>query len=194
MNEKRRSQRVDLLSSGWLLHNESKYSCRILNISRSGVLLGLKKSPHDFLIPGESCCLLLQQADNVIDYQRIEAQVVRLQSGTVVLEFTELKTDSYNLLDKLVLKELNFMNGGQKLINLGKEVAERNGMSLTVLSFDNGQLNPEREMHTLRLSSGEHSINVHLHSDEIEAFNGQNNSERTESKIHSAIERLTAMS
>jgi hypothetical protein len=193
MRENRRVQRVDLLSSGWLYHNGTKYSCRLENISRNGALVCLKIAPSGQLHPGDKCNLTLHQPDQEPQYHEIEAQVVRVEFNVTALEFTELETDSHDKLINLIQKELHFLEGGQKLIDLGREVAELKGIGLTAVYFDKGELNPEREMHTLRLSAGEQSINVHMHRDEIEEFYVPNDSKQTKAKIYHAIERLAAM-
>ena len=190
MREQRRFQRVELLASGWLFHNESKYNCRLKNISENGALISLKKTPVKSLGPGDRCSLMLCHADKDLQYPKIQAQIGRLEAEVVALEFTDSGTESHSMLEHLIQKELHFLGGGKKLLTLGREVAAQKGVGLTVLCFDNGELIPEREMHTLRLSTGKHSINVHLNRKEIEAFYGRNDSERTREKIYHAIERL----
>jgi hypothetical protein len=193
MRENRRVRRVGLLGNGWLHHNEAEYSCRLVNISSTGALVNLKKVPSDPLHPGDKCSLTLYQPDSEQHYQKVEAQIIRFESDEVALEFTELEKESQNVFSNLIQKEMHFLDGGQKLINLGRELAELIGIELTMVNFDNGELNKEREMHTLRLSTGEHAVNVHLHRDEIESFNVQHDSEQTKKKIYHAIERLSEM-
>jgi hypothetical protein len=190
MQENRRFQRVNYLSTGRLHHNDAIYNCRIDNISKNGALLLLKKTPSVMLSSGDSCYLLVCQADKELHYQKFEARIVRFESDVVALEFTELKHESQSILDILIQKELHFLDGGKKLIDMVLEVAASRGIGLTVACFDKGELNPEIEMHTLRLSAGEHTINVHLHREEIEAFNVQSDAEQTNAKICHAIERL----
>jgi hypothetical protein len=191
MRENRRVQRVNLLSSGWLYHNDSKYSCRLENISRSGALVRLKNAPRDPFLSGDKCTLTLHQPDQELQYHEIGAQIVRAESNVAALEFTELETESHDRIIGLIQKELHFLDGAQKLIDLGREFAALKGIGLTAVHFDKGELNPEREMHILRLSAGEHSINVHMHRDEIEEFYLLNDSKKTRAKIYHAIERLT---
>jgi len=152
--------------------------------------LSLKRTPHETTEPGDKCSLMLHQADNKQPYQKVDAQIVRFESDVMALEFTEEDSKPYDFIDHLVQKELHFLNGVKDLIRLGREVAEQHSVGLSVLCFDNGELNPEREMHTMRLASGEHSINVHLHREEIEAFHIQSDSGKTRAKIRHAIERL----
>jgi hypothetical protein len=192
MRENRRFQRVNYLGTGWLHHNESKYGCRLENISNNGALVRLKKTPGVSINPGERCSLMLHLEDKAQRYQDFEAKIVRFESGMAALEFSESEVESLEVLDNLVKKELHFIDGGQKIIDLGLKVAEMKGIGLTGVHFDKGELNPEREMHTLRLSAGENSINVHLHRKEIEAFYLQNGSEETRVKVCHAINRLHA--
>jgi hypothetical protein len=193
MKEHRRFLRVNYLGTGWLHHNEAKYSCRLENISENGALVSLKKVPREPLNPTDKCSLLLYQEDKDQKYQEFDAVIVRFESGLAALEFTESGIESHDLLENLIQKELYFINGGKKLIDLGLEVAKQRGIGLTLVHFDKGELNPERDVHTLRLSAGEHSINVHLNREEIEAFYVQNNAEQTRAKICNAIERLVAV-
>jgi len=191
MRENRRVQRVNLLSSGWLYHNDIKYSCRLENISRSGALVRLKSAPTDQFFSGDKCTLTLYQPDQEPQYHEIGVQIVRAESNVAALEFTESETESHDRIINLIQKEIHFLDGGQKLINLGRDFANLKGIGLTVASFDKGELNPEREMHTLRLSAGEHSINVYMHRDEIEEYFVRSDSKHTRAKIYHAIERLT---
>src|ERR1035437_6003592 len=105
--EKRRSQRVNYLNSGWLHHNDSKYNCRINNISQDGVLLVVKNTPDNSFQAGAKCYLMLYQTDKLPDYKRVDAQITRFESGEVALEFTELKKESYDFLENIVQKELH---------------------------------------------------------------------------------------
>jgi hypothetical protein len=193
MREKRRSLRVNYLGTGKLDHNQVKYNCRLENISSNGVLVSLKKEPDNPLNPGDGCSFILRQEDNKQLDQEIDARIVRFESEVAALEFTESAIESDEVLDTLIRHELHFINGGKKLIELGWKFAKRKGIGLTALYFDNGELNPVREMHTLRLAAGENSIKVHLHRREIEAFYARKDPEQTKVKICNAIERLSAV-
>lgn len=190
MIENRKYQRVNYLGTGWLHLNEAKYHCRLENISNNGALVRIKKTPGEPVNPGDKCYLKLHLEDERHDYHQVEARIVRFESDLAALEFNDLEIEANNLLDNLIQKEVHFINGGQMLIDLGLKAAFHKGIGLTAVHFDNGALNPEREIHTLRLSAGEHSINVHLHREEIEAFHADNGSEQTRTKIHHAVARL----
>ena len=193
MREKRRSLRVNYLGTGKLHHDEVKYGCRLENISSNGALVSLKMKPDNPLNPGDGCSFMLHQEDKKRLYHELEARIVRFESEAVALEFMGSAIESDEVLDTLIRKELHFINGGKKLIDLGWKFAKRKGIGLKVMYFDNGELYLEREMHTLRLSAGENSIKVHLHRREIEALYASKDSERTREKICHAIERLKAV-
>lgn len=192
MRENRRTERVNFLSAGWLHYNETRYACLLENISTSGVLLRVKKTINAPILPGEACKLLLAHENDDEQYHQVDARVVRFDANMAALEFTGLKNDSRNIIDTLIQKELCFIQGSQKLIDLGKEVAAAKGFGLTTAYFDKGELDPEREMHSLRLSAGEHTITIFLHRDEIEAFSHHADTEQTMAKIHHGIKRLHA--
>ncbi|MEI6703818.1 MAG: PilZ domain-containing protein [Deltaproteobacteria bacterium] len=191
MREKRRSLRVNYLGTGKLHHDEFKHNCRLENISGNGALVRLIREPDSPLNPGDGCTFMLHQEGKKQLYHEFAARIVRFESEVAALEFTESAIESGDLLDTLIRQELHFTNGGKKLIDLGWKFAKRKGIGLKVMYFDNGELIPEREMHTLRLSAGEHSIKVHLHRGEIEAFYARKDSEQTREKIFHAIERLS---
>ena len=154
--------------------------------------MSLKEAPHAPLHPGDKSRLMLYQENEGQRYQEFDARIVRFESDKAALEFTESVIESHDVLDNLIQKELHFIDGSQKLINLGREAAEMRGIGLTDLHFDSGKLLPEREIHTLRLSVGEHSIKVHLHRQEIEAYNAQIDSGEARAKVYHAIDRLNA--
>lgn len=191
MRENRRFLRVNYLGSGWLLYNDAKFNCRLENISENGALIHFKKTP-DVLIPNETCILMLHQEKKDKPYQEFVARIVRFENDIAALEFTDSGVESHRLLDELIRKELYLINGSQKLIDLGRKAAKKCGIGLTVSYFDKGEIIPEREMHTLRLSAGEHAVNVHLHRDEIEAFYGGKGSVKVKAKISHAVEQLKA--
>ena len=190
MRENRKFQRVNLLSSGWILHNGIKYSCRLENISKNGALVSLKLSLNNQLHPGDNCNLTISQPDQEPSFHEIGARIVRAEANVVALEFSEMGTESHERIVNLIQKELHLLEGGQKLINLAREVAGLKGIEATTIYFDKGELNPEREIHTLRLSIGEHSVYIHVHRDELEAFS-ISNTKPIEAKIYHAVERLT---
>ncbi|MDD5284239.1 MAG: PilZ domain-containing protein [Desulfuromonadaceae bacterium] len=194
MKENRRFLRVNYLGTGWLHHNKARYNCRLENISEKGALVSLKKAPDGLILAGDNCILMLDKEDKKQRYQEYDARIVRFETEMAALEFTETGTRSFDLLDNLIRKELQFTNGSQKLIDLVHEVAEKGGVGLTTAYFDKGEIDPEREMHTLRLSVGEQSINVHLLREEIEAYYARNDTEHVMAKINHAIERLIAYS
>lgn len=194
MREHRRFLRVNYLGAGWLHVNEGRYNCRLHNISNNGALVCLKKAPAVPINHGENCRLMLHQENKKTSYQEFDARIIRFESDVAALEFAESAIESDDTLDKLIRKELHFINGGKKLVDLGWKVAKRRGVGLTVVYFDKGELNPEREMHTLRLSVGKYSINVHLHREEIETFCVRSNFGETRAKICHAIDRLKAHS
>ena len=190
MREKRRSLRVNYLGTGKLHYNELKYGCRLENISGGGALVSLQKKPDSPLNPGDRCSFMLHRENKMQLYQEFDARIVRFESEVAALEFMGSAIESDEVLDTIIRKELHFINGGKKLIDLGWKFAKREGIGLKVMYFDNGELYPEREMHTLRLSAGENSIKVHLHRREIEAFYARIDSEQTKAKICHAIARL----
>ncbi len=190
MRENRKYLRVNFLNTGWLHHNECKYFCRLDNISRNGALVRLRKLPGEPFCPGDNCCLKLYMEEEGELYHNVEARVVRYEPEEVALEFIESGIESLDKLDNIIRKEFHFIDGGQKIIDQSLEIAELKGMELTVAYFDKGTLNPEREIHSLRLSDGGNSVNVHLNREEIEAFSAEKDSKHVKAKIFDAIERL----
>jgi len=191
MREHRRFLRVNYLGSGWLHHNAARYNCRLENISKTGALVMLKNETDISLHPGDKCTLMLHQEDKEQLYQEFDSRIIRFESGIAALTFTETSIASNDLLDDLIQKELHFINGARKLIDLGWEIAYLNGIGLTVMHFDKGELNLEREFHTLRLSTGDNSVNVHLHREEIESFHALSDAGHVSEKICHAIEQLS---
>jgi hypothetical protein len=191
MREKRRSLRVNYLGTGRLLHDEVAHNCRLKNISVNGALLSLKKKPDSPLNPGDRCIFMLHQEDKKQLYHELEARIVRFESEEAALEFTKSAIESDEVLNTLIRQDLHFIKGGKKLTDLGWKFAKRKGIGLTAMYFDSGEINRIREMHTLRLSAGEHSIKVHLHRREIEAFYARKDSDQTREKIFHAIEKFS---
>ena len=152
MKENRRFLRVNYLGSAWLHYDQSRYNCRFENISKKGALVCLKKLPDAPLDEGGRCRLMLHQEDMEQQYQEFDAKILRFKSEVAALEFTESAIASDEILENLVRKELCFINGGKKLIDLSRKIARRKGVTLKFIYFDNGELNLEREIHTLRLS------------------------------------------
>ena len=190
MKENRQFERVNYLKTGFLHHKDVKYKCRLDNISKNGALVSLIMKPDGMLNPDDQCFLMLYQEDKETHYQKLDARIVRFESNVAALVFTGLETEANSVLESLVQKELQFSNGGAKLIDFGREIAAHKGIVLTDVYFDQGELNKEREMHILRFSAGEHAISMHLHREEIEAFDARNNVEQIRGKISHAIERL----
>ncbi len=190
MNENRRNQRVNLLGSGWLSHNITKYSCRLVNISNSGALIILNNPPRDPLYSGNTCSLDILRADTNILYMTIDASIGRFDSGVAALEFVELSDEQLALLDNLMQKEFIFLDGGQALIEYVHEFAAEKGIYLESLCFDTGDMCLDVELHSLRLSAEGRFTEVHLHRDEIEAFHALKKIRLTETKIFDAFELL----
>lgn len=190
MNENRRNKRVNLLGSGWLSHNVTKYSCRLVNISNSGALIILNNPPRDPLYPGNTCSLEILRADTNNLYMTIEASIGRFDSGVAALEFVELSGAQRALLDNLMQKEFIFIDGGQSLIEYVQEVAAQNGVSLEPLCFTAGDMCQDVEFHSLRLSVEGRFTEVNLHRDEIEAFHALKRIRLTKAKISDAFARL----
>lgn len=191
MRENRRTDRVNYLSAGWLHFNETRYACQLENISTSGVLLRVKKTINIPFFPGDPCRLLLAHENDDDQYHQVDARIVRFDTNKAALEFTGLNSDTRTIIDSLIQKEQYFMHGSQKLIDLGRKIAEAKGIGLTTVFFDTGELDPEREMHSLRLSAGERTITIFLHRNEIEDFY-QSDTEQLVAKINHSIERLHA--
>jgi hypothetical protein len=190
MSDNRRNQRVNLLGSGWLSHNVTKYSCRLVNISNSGALIILNNPPREPLHSGNTCSLEILRADTNQSYMTIDASIVRFDSGVAALDFVELSDEQFALLDTLMQKEFIFIDGGQTLIEFVQEVAAEKGICLEPLCFDTGATCQDVELHKLRLSSEGRFIEFHLHRDEIEAFHALKKNRLTKTKIFDALERL----
>lgn len=193
MSEKRTFQRIKYLGSGWLHHNDTRYSCRLENISGGGALASLKKVSYYPLHPGDKCVLKLRHEDEEVGCMHIDARVVRFEADAIGLEFTGLNNEAQIMLDDLIQKEFNFHEGGKKIIDLGREVAAVKGVGLAMAHFDKGEFIMEREIHMLRLSTGRHAINVHMHRKEIENFNALKDTGKTDEKIFDAVRRLAEM-
>ncbi len=188
MNENRRNQRVNLLGSGWLSHNVTKYSCRLVNISNRGALIILNNPPRDPLYSGNTCSLEILRADTNNLYLTIDASIVRFDSGVAALDFVGLSGEQLALLDNLMQKEFIFIDGGQTLIEFVQEVAAEKGICLESLCFDTGDTCQDVELHSLRLSAEGRFTEVHLHRDEIEAFRALKKNRLTKTKIFNALE------
>jgi hypothetical protein len=190
MNENRRNQRVNLLGSGWLSNNVTKYSCRLVNISKNGALVILNNSPRDPLYSGNTCSLEILRADTNQSYMTIDASIIRFESGVAALDFFELNGEQLALLDNLMQKEFIFIDGGQSLIEYVQEVAAKKRICLESICFDTGDSCQDLELHSLRLSSEGRVTEVHLHRDEIEAFHALKKIRLTKMKIFDAFELL----
>ena len=190
MKEKRRSQRINYLGTGWLHHKGTQYFCRLENISLHGAMVGLKQVPSGPLDPGERCCLRLYQDAEGQRYRDLMAQIVRFESSVAGLEFIEVEDGAKNALETIIEKEQRLCDGAHRLIDLAREVAETRGIELTAVHFDKGELMPEREIHTLRFFAGGHAANVHLHRADIEGVCVYGGTEPARREIHKAIGRL----
>jgi len=190
MNENRSSQRVNLLGSGWLSHNVTRYSCRLVNISKNGALVILNNPSRDPLYSGNTCSLEILRADTNQSYMTIDASIVRFDSGVTALNFVELNGEQLELLNNLMQKEFIFIDGGQTLIEYVREVASKKEVHLEPLCFDNRDSCQDVESHSLRLSSEGRFTEIHLHRDEIEAFHALKKIRLTKTKIFAAFELL----
>lgn len=190
MNEQRRSQRIKYSGSGWLQHNGAQYFCRLENISLHGALVGLKGSPVRLIPHGEQCCLRFYQGGEKRQYRDFAAQVIRFESAEVGLEFVEGEGAPKDVLEAIIRKERRVFAGADNIINLAREIAKLRGIWLTDVHFDKGELIPEREIHILRVFSGEQTASVHLHRVDIEEFAGRNDGMPARMQIHKAIDRL----
>jgi hypothetical protein len=190
MNEHRRSQRIDYLGTGWLQHKETQHFCRVENISEHGAMVTVKNAPIGQIHQGEKCCLRLYQDAGGQHYRNFAALIVRFESAVAGLEFIELEGASKEVLENIIKKEQHLFDGAHKMINLAREVAKLRGIELTEVHFDKGELIPEREIHTLRLFTGEHTSNVHFQRADIEEFYIRNGTVPARMEIHKAIDRL----
>lgn len=190
MNENRRNQRVNLLGSGWLSHNVTKYSCRLVNISNSGALIILNNPPREPLYSGNTCTLEMLRSGTNQSYMTIDASIARFDSGVAALDFVGLSSEQLALLENLMQKEFLFIDGGQTLIEFVQEVAAEKGICLEPLSFETGDTCQDVELHSMRLSSEGRFIEFYLHRDEIEAFHALKKNRLTKTKIFDAFERL----
>lgn len=189
MNEKRRSQRIHYLGSGWLQHEGTPYSFRLENISLHGAMVALRKPPIGLIKCGEKCCLKLRQEVDGASYKDFMARIVRFESSVVGLEFIGVEDALKDLLGEIIKKEQHLADGADKLINLAREVAEKRGIELTDVHFDKGELLPERDIHTLRFFAGKQAAKVHLHRADIEEY-ARDGAVPTRMKIYKAVNRL----
>jgi len=178
------------LGSGWLSHNVTRYSCRLVNISKNGALVILNNPPRDQLYSGNTCSLEILRADTNQSYMTIDASIVRFDSGVAALDFVGLNGEQLALLDNLMQKEFIFIDGGQTLIEYVQEVAAKKRICLESLCFDTGDSCQDVELHSLRLLYEGRFTEVQLHRDEIEAFHALKKIRLTKMKIFDAFERL----
>jgi len=193
MNEKRRSQRIKLLGTGWLQHEGSQYFCRLENISRHGARVGLKTLPTPPIQQGEKCYLRLSHDSKEPEYVDFMAQIIRFESAGAGLEFLGVEDASLGVLDSIIQKEQYLSDGAEKIIGLAWKLAELRGIGLQNVYFDKGELMPEREVHTLRFVAGEYTSNVCLHRAEIEEFYIQDGTMPVRAGIHKAIDQLNEL-
>lgn len=121
------------------------------------------------------------------------ARIARYESSLAGLEFIEEETASKVVLENIISKERNLSDGADKIMKLARELAELSGIEMNDLHFDKGELNPEREIHTLRCFAGEYNANVHLHRADIEEFCLQDGAGPDRAKIHGVVKRLDGL-
>ncbi len=190
MEERRRSQRVNYLATSWLHNQKARYFCRLENISLHGALVDLKKTFIGPVRHGDTWRLRLHQDAEGQRHGDVMVQVVRFESAVVGLEFIAMEDASKDVLETIIRKERHLSEGAAELIRLARETAELRGIELTDVHFDKGELIPEREIHTLRLSAGGHASTVHLHRAAIEEFHAHGGAVPARGEIHKAIGRL----
>lgn len=139
---------------------------------------------------GEKCRLKLHHDAEGQQYLDIMVQIIRLESAVASLEFLEVEGALKDILENRIRKELHLFDGAHKIINLARETAVIRGIDLTDVHFDNGELIPEREIHTLRFFTGKHTSNVHLHRSDIEKYYVQDGAVPVREEIFKAIDRL----
>ncbi|HEY4744676.1 MAG TPA: PilZ domain-containing protein [Desulfuromonadaceae bacterium] len=190
MKEKRRSQRINCQGTGWLQFQDIQCFCRLKDVSLHGAMVSLKEMPAIPVQQGEKCCLRLYQDMDGHRYGDFVAQVIRFDPAGAGLEFTEVAGVSRDILEHLIRKEQRFFEGAHNIIALVREAAKLRGIELTDIHFDRGELIPDREVHTLRFSAGEHRSNVHLHRADIEGCYAQDGTAPARREIHRAMDRL----
>jgi PilZ domain len=88
MSEKRNSHRVGCFAKCVLYHNGAKYGCVLENISFSGALIKVGRTPPERLHQGDSCCLVLS-GDPVISAGEYTSTVTRVSLPRIGLHFLE---------------------------------------------------------------------------------------------------------
>ena len=190
MQEKRRSQRIDHLTTGWLHHNGGKSRCRIENISKHGAMVSLRGAPVIPIQNRDECLLNLYHEEGGAPYANFKAQVTRIDTQSAGLEFTELNNGLEEILEKIIVKEQCLLYGAEQIITHAGEVAHFLEIELSDIFFDRGALIPERDVHTLRLFAGEHTSRVHLFRSDMEKFHVQTCTGPVHNKIFTALGRL----
>lgn len=191
MNEKRRSQRINYLGTGWLHHRGTPYFCRLENISAHGAMVGVREVPADAIQCGEKCSLKLFQDDEGERYADFTVRIVRFESSVIGLEFGDIENGRKDILENIITRERHLFEGADKIITLAREVAGQNGIELADVHFDRGELLAEREIHTLRFFTGKRSAKVHLHRRDIERFYVREGSAPpVQGEIFKALDRL----
>lgn len=193
MREKRRFRRVNYLGTGWLYHNEARHFCRLENLSINGALVRLKKAPVDPICHGDKCRLVIYQDAEGQQTGQFAARIARYESALAGLEFIEEEAASQGLLENIISKEKHLSDGAEKIMALARELAELSGFKMNDLHFDQGELNPEREIHTLRCIAGEHCANVHLNRADIEGLCLPDGAGPARAKIQVAVRRLDGL-
>jgi hypothetical protein len=192
MKEKRRSERINYLGTGWLQHFNAKHFCRLENISMDGALISLKQPLREPINQGYYCRLTLYH-DAEGHSKEFEACVARCEADQVGLEFVGLDSKLESTLTTIISREQQFYNGAQAVIDLARTLAEGKGITLTKVHFGKGELNPEKEIQILRLSAGKQSVMVDLHRKEIEQFQLQDQTASSQGKIRKTIDRLDGL-
>ena len=88
------------------------------------------------------------------------------------------------------MRESYLFDGAYRIINLARDIVELQGMQLTDIYFDKGELISEREIRALRLFAGGETVTVHLDYEEIEEFSTRKNTVPVCMKIIRAVDRL----
>lgn len=190
MLENRRDKRVNHLSTCWLQHRDSRYYCRVENISKSGALVSLKKPAVEPVGSGDECTITFCLEGENVNNMEFNARIIRYGSGMAAVEFVEAESKSQKELEIIIDREQHFIDGAGKLLDIVRECAETMKIELSDIHFDDGKLNPEREMHILRIHSGEYAAKLHFIREDIEsAFAGELN-QALRSKIDAAVCKL----
>jgi hypothetical protein len=187
MPDSRRVERINHMGTAWLQYNGMKHYCQIQNVSPMGAMV-LTKEPVMFPIPHNSRCNVKFYHDyDGLFTNEFCARVVYCNSATLGLEFIEMDFDSKKILKTVVEGDTKFYNGALNIIKIAKNFAEAKGIELSALHFDKGELDLEKEMHTLRLFADQYRIMLPLHRAEIEQFDSNHVDDH---KIRKTVDKL----